>query len=104
MMQAYKLKRNLYMETNNWIQWMQNRSSVRTFEQSAIKVETMDELNQVIDAVNKGLSQKAYVKLIQSNSKDEEAQKLGTYGIIQGTRNFITVITTQEEVDALNLG
>ena len=92
------------METNNLIQWMQNRSSVRTFEQSAIKAETMDELNQAIDAVNKGLSQKAYFKLIQSKSKGEEAQKLGTYGIIQGTRNFIAVITTQEEVDALNLG
>ena len=83
---------------------MQNRSSVRTFENSAIKAETLDELNQVIDAVNKGLSQKAYFKLIQSKSKGEEAQKLGTYGIIQGTRNFIAVITTQEEVDALNLG
>ena len=92
------------METINWIQWMQNRSSVRTFENSAIKAETMDELNHAIDAVNKGLSQKAYFKLIQSKSKGEEAQKLGTYGIIQGTRNFIAVITTQEEVDALNLG
>jgi len=92
------------METMNWIQWMQNRSSVRTFEQSAIKVETMNELNQAIDAVNIELSQKAYFKLIQSKSKGEEAQKLGTYGIIQGTRNFIAVITTQEEVDALNLG
>ena len=92
------------METINWIQWMQDRSSVRTFEQSAIKAETMDELNQAIDAVNIELSQKAYFKLIQSKSKGEEAQKLGTYGIIQGTRNFIAVITTQEEVDALNLG
>lgn len=92
------------METINWIQWMQNRSSVRTFEQSAIKAETMNELNQAIDAVNKELSKKAYFKLIQSKSKGEEAQKLGTYGIIQGTRNFIAVITTQEEVDALNLG
>lgn len=92
------------MDKMNWIQWMQKRSSVRTFEHSDIQTETMDELNQAIDDVNQVLSEKAYFKLIQSKSKGEEAQKLGTYGIILGTHNFIAVITTQEEVDALNIG
>jgi len=92
------------MEANNWIQWMQDRSSVRTFENRDIEVDTIDQLIQVIDEVNRVLSEKAYFKLIQSSTKRNETQKLGTYGIIQGTRNFIAVITTQEEVDACELG
>lgn len=88
----------------NWIQWMQNRSSVRTFENRDVQEDTMDQLNQAIDDVNRTLSEKAFFKLIQNKSNGEEAQKLGTYGIIQGTRNFIAVITTQEEVNALELG
>lgn len=92
------------MDTNNWTQWIQERSSVRTFENKDIQEDTLHQLNLVIDDVNHELSQKAYFKLIQSKAKGEETQKLGTYGIIQGTRNYIAVITTQEEVDALNLG
>lgn len=92
------------METTNWIQWMQDRSSVRTFENRDVQEDTMDQLNQAIIDVNEGLSQQAYFKLIQNKSKGEKAQKLGTYGIIQGARNFIAVITTQDEVDACELG
>lgn len=92
------------METMNWTQWMQDRSSVRTFENRDIQEDTMSHLNQAINDVNQVISEKAYFKLIQSKAKGEESQKLGTYGIIQGTRNFIAVITTQEEVDALSLG
>ena len=91
------------METNNWIQWMQDRSSVRTFENREVQEDTLSQLNQAIDDVNQVLSEKAYFKLIQNSSNRDDMQKLGTYGIIQGTRNFIAVITTQEEVDALNL-
>ena len=92
------------METNNWIQWMQDRSSVRTFENREVQEDTLSQLNQAIDDVNQVLSEKAYFKLIQNSSNRDDMQKLGTYGIIQGTRNFIAVITTQEEVDALSLG
>lgn len=92
------------METNNWIRWMQDRSSVRTFENIEVQEDTMSQLNHAIDDVNQVLSEKAYFKLIQNSSNSNDMQKLGTYGIIQGTRNFVAVITTQEEVDALNLG
>ena len=92
------------METMFWTLWMQDRSSVRTYENKAIDAVTMNKLNHALEEANFALSNKSYFKFIQSSSKSDAAQKLGTYGIIQGTRNFIAVITTQEEVDALNLG
>ena len=64
----------------------------------------MRQLNLAINDVNRSLSEKAYFKLIQNKANGEETQKLGIYGIIQGTRNFIALITTQEEVDACELG
>lgn len=92
------------VEKMQWIQWMKERSSVRTFENKEIEEDRLEQLKRALEDANQGLSKKAYFKLIQSNSKSDETQKLGTYGIIQGTRDFIAVITTQDEVDATHLG
>lgn len=92
------------MQTTLWTQTIQERISVRTFDGNEMSPLVSDELEHYIDEVNLNIKTKAKIQIIRNGANGEDAQKLGTYGIIKGTRTFIAAIVESDEVDAVELG
>lgn len=87
-----------------YIEWIQERISVRTYEEREIDKDVLAELNKFIGDVNKGMNTKVKFSIIQNNLSSDESRKLGTYGIIKGTNTFITAIIQNDEKDVIELG
>lgn len=92
------------MQTTLWTQWIQERISVRTFDENEMSPLASDELEQYIDEVNLNIKTAAKIQIIRNDAKGEDSQKLGTYGVIKGTDTFIAAIVEGDEVDAVELG
>lgn len=87
-----------------WIESIKERISVRTYEEREIEKDVLAKLNQFIDDTNKAINTKVNFSIIQNNSKSDQSQKLGTYGIIKGTNTFITAIIQDDEKNVVDLG
>jgi hypothetical protein len=93
------------MENNQkWIESIKQRISVRTYQERDIEKEVLATLNQFIDDTNKAIITKATFSMIQNDSRYDQSQKLGTYGVINGTKTFISAILQSKQIDAVELG
>jgi len=92
------------MITHTWMQWMKERSSVRTYNGQAIHQNDMKQLQDWVYELNLEIEEAARFVIIHRDASHEDRQKLGTYGVIQGTNTYIALIRTVEEIDVVKLG
>ncbi len=93
------------METKfTWIKWIQERISVRTFEEIEIQESVMVSLNSFIQQTQLGMDKNLRFEIIEKTDDTNQTQKLGTYGIIKGTNSFIAGIMNNQTANALELG
>lgn len=87
------------------IELIKDRKSTRTFEQTEIDSEKLQNLNGYIEKINLEAKIKARFAVANSKNNDgETAKKLGTYGFIKGASYFIVGILDKSEKDALQFG
>lgn len=93
------------MKTNiSWIECIQERVSVRTYEDKDINASDLQNLEQFIQEVNQTIDAKFDFRIIRNKSNSKDNQKLGTYGVIKGTSTFIAAILQNDEKDVVELG
>jgi len=88
----------------SYIKWIQERISVRTYEGREIKKDDLVKLSQVIKDVNNVMNTQVKLSLIQNDSGSDQNQKLGTYGVIKGTKTFISAVIQKDEKEVVELG
>jgi len=92
------------MGTYNWIKWIEERISVRTFDNSDLKISDFNELNEYINTVMNEVVTPIKFKLIHSQLESTQNIKLGTYGFINGTNNFIVGIIEKSKTNPVEFG
>lgn len=92
------------MNTYNWIKWIEERISVRTFDNSDLKISDFNELNEYISTILSEVITPIKFKLIHSQLESTQNIKLGTYGFINGTNNFIVGIIEKSKTNPVEFG
>lgn len=92
------------MSTYNWIKWIEERISVRTFDNSDLKISDFNELNEYISTIISEVVTPIKFKLIHSQLESTQNIKLGTYGFINGTNNFIVGIIEKSKTNPVEFG
>lgn len=87
-----------------WIKWIQERISVRTYEEKEIETQIFNQLNEFIDDINKSCKAKIRFSIIQQDATTKQNHRLGTYGVISGTNTFIVGLMQKDERDFLEFG
>ncbi len=87
-----------------WIKWIQERTSVRTFEEAEIQESARVSLNSFIQQTKLQMNEKVRFEIIEKSEDVNQTFKLGTYGIIKGTNIYIAGIVNNQTTNALELG
>ena len=85
---------------------IKKRHSVRSYENGTLPEEARERLQAYLDEINhsKGpFGGKVRISLIQRNDTNKEI-KLGTYGVIKGATNFLTVACKKNDDALVDLG
>lgn len=84
---------------------IKTRVSTRTFDSRKISDSAKNKLNTYIAQINSHQSCGCRFLLLESDGiKDGKAQKLGTYGMISGARDFLVMILEKDKTDASDAG
>ncbi len=89
---------------NYWTKWIEERISVRTFDNSDLKISDFNELNEYISTITNEVVTPIKFKLIHSQLESTQNIKLGTYGFINGTNNFIVGIMGKNKTNPVEFG
>jgi hypothetical protein len=89
---------------NYWTKWIEERISVRTFDNSDLKISDFNELNEYISMITNEVVTPIKFKLIHSQLESTQNIKLGTYGFINGTNNFIVGIIEKNKTNPVEFG
>lgn len=92
------------MNTYNWIKWIEERISVRTFDNSDLKISDFNELKEYISTIMNEVETPIKFKIIHSQLESTQNIKLGTYGFINGTNNFIVGIIEKSKTNPVEFG
>lgn len=87
-----------------WIECIEERISVRTFENSDLKISDFNELNEYICTITNEVVTPIKFKLIHSQYESTQNIKLGTYGFINGTNNFIVGVIERNKTNPVEFG
>ena len=81
---------------------VKTRYSTRTYTDQPISDETREKINNYINTLSNPFSVKVSFRLLESNNS-ENSEKLGTYGVIKGSNNYIgaTVENCELALEAL---
>jgi len=79
------------------------RSSVRTYEDRALSSETKEKINAYIGTLSNPFSVDVSFCLLQSDAA-AKGEKLGTYGVIKGAKDFIGATVVDGELALEGLG
>ena len=82
---------------------IQKRVSVRTYNNEPIKDSHIKKLQEFIEISNGPFKPKVRFEIFNS-SEEIDGAKLGTYGVIKGTKSFIGVAVEKGEMDIEELG
>lgn len=91
-------------QTKTWIECIEERISVRTFDNRNLKSEDFDKLNEFIAECLKETKTPIMFKILNSQTDEHTNQKFGTYGFINGTNNFIVGIIDKNKIDPVEFG
>jgi len=91
-------------QTKTWIECIEERISVRTFDNRNLKSEDFDKLNEFIAECLKETKTPIKFKILNSQTDEHTNQKFGTYGFINGTNNFIVGIIDKIKIDPVEFG
>ncbi len=87
-----------------WIECIEERISVRTFENSDLKISDFNELNEYISTIMNEVVTPIKFKLIHRQLESIQNIKLGTYGFIKGTNHFIAGIIEKNKTNPVEFG
>lgn len=73
------------------IEAIQTRKSVRTYSDEPVGADTIARINQYIKTLEAPFGVKADIRLISVKGSGK-GQKLGTYGVVKGARNFLVLM------------
>ena len=79
------------------------RYSTRTYTDQLISIETKENINTYIKTLSNPFSIKVNFKLLEANTS-ENTEKLGTYGVIKGSTNYIGATVEKSELALEALG
>jgi hypothetical protein len=79
------------------------RYSVRTYSDQPLSEQVMKQINDYINKLSNPFSIKVNFSLLETKNS-ENAEKLGTYGVIKGSTNYIGVTVAKEELALEALG
>lgn len=84
---------------------IQNRKSVRTYNNTSLTQEQKNRINEYMNTVSSPLEGKIRFQLIDGAGNPDASAKYGTYGFIKGARQFIGIAASKGDKDALlNVG
>ena len=84
---------------------IKSRRSVRTFNNTALSEEQKAQINQYMEHVESPFEGALRFKLIDKENSADSSKKIGTYGVINGAKQFICIAIKKNEPNAiLNLG
>jgi len=82
---------------------VKTRYSTRTYTDQPITAETIEKINDYINTLSNPFSIKVNFKLLEAN-KSAGSEKLGTYGVIKGSNNYIGATVENSELALEALG
>jgi len=82
---------------------VKTRYSTRTYTDQIISSETKEKINAFISTLSNPFSVKVNFKLLEANSS-KNSEKLGTYGVIKGSTNYIGATIEKNELGLEALG
>ena len=87
-----------------WIECIEERISVRTYDNRNLKQDDFDKINEFITECLKETKTPIKFKILSSQTDEHSNQKFGTYGFINGTNNFIVGIIDKTKTDPVEFG
>jgi len=87
-----------------WIECIEERISVRTYDNRNLKQDDFDKINEFITECLKETKTPIKFKILSSQADEHSNQKFGTYGFINGTNNFIVGIIDKTKTDPVEFG
>lgn len=87
-----------------WIECIEERISVRTFDNRNLKQDDFVKINEFITECLKETKTPIKFKILSSQTDEHSNQKFGTYGFINGTNNFIVGIIDKIKTDPVEFG
>jgi len=91
-------------QTKTWIECIEERISVRTFDNRNLKSEDFDKLNEFITECLIETKTPIKFKILNSQTDENTNQKFGTYGFINGTNIFIVGIIDKDKTNPVEFG
>jgi len=91
-------------QSKTWIECIEERISVRTFDNRNLKSDDFDKLNVFITDCLKETNTPIKFKILNCQTDEHTNQKFGTYGFISGTNNFIVGIIDKNNTDPVEFG
>lgn len=91
-------------QTKTWIECIEERISVRTFDNRNLKSEDFDKLNEFITECLIETKTPIKFKILNSQTDENTNQKFGTYGFINGTNKFIVGIIDKDKTNPVEFG
>lgn len=83
------------------MQLIKERKSVRTYSGEALPEEARTRLMDFADGLAGPFAKNVRFVMLDRSEKEPEGEKLGTYGVIRGARNFIAAVTEKDDRLAL---
>ncbi len=87
-----------------WIDWIEERVSVRTYDNQRLTEYDFNDLNTFIHNEIQSSKTTMRIEIIHSNLDSNTNQKFGTYGFINGTNSFIAGIINKNETNLVEFG
>lgn len=87
-----------------WIECIEERISVRTYDNRNLKQDDFVKINEFISECLKETKTPIKFKILNSQTDEHSNQKFGTYGFINGTNNFIVGIINKTKTDPVEFG
>ncbi len=80
---------------------IKTRSSIRTFEEKPLDVKVIQQIKNYIAALSNPFSVEVKLQLLETASSNE---KLGTYGVIKGARDYIGATVSEADLNLEAVG